>query len=96
VKSPCSPHLVGVADAVDETYVDVWFEIVAEAAVECGTLVKYDDWIVVEFTRYGGVDDADVEVRLKLVEDGAVDNGTPVLYNEVVVVELAAYGGVDE
>lgn len=58
--------------------------------------MEYDDWIAVEFTRYGGVDDADVEVRLKLVEDGTVNNGTPVLYKDLVVVELATYGGVDE
>lgn len=49
MKSPCSPQTVGVADAVDETAVDVLLEIVEGGGVDKGMLVEYDDLLVVEF-----------------------------------------------
>jgi hypothetical protein len=66
--------MVGVADAVDETYVEVWLESVEDGAVDNGTLVEYDDGIVVELPTCDGVDKTDVDVWLETDEDGAVDN----------------------
>jgi hypothetical protein len=89
VKSPCSPQMLGFADAVDETYVELWLDVVEDGAVDNGTLWEYDDLIVVELPTCDEVDGTDVEVWFEIAEDGGAGNGTPVLYPELAVVELA-------
>lgn len=56
VKSPTSPHVLGVADAVDAIYVELWLETVTDGVPDERLPTAGNGEIVVELATCGGED----------------------------------------
>jgi hypothetical protein len=57
MKSPTSPQVLEVAEAVDTADVELWVAFVTDWVLDMGTPVAYDDAMVVELVNCDGVDE---------------------------------------